>query len=144
MIENTNSPNWLEKFGSLYHQADAVIDEVTGAINSEYEPATRIALEKAVAVITPLLNQLKATTKPDDKSHKEVNKRFIDGYKVFLDSCNYGVEYLNKPSPWNRSVWWITLEKATDKLRDAVACYNACLPATDSELEEEPSAEIQD
>ncbi|MDV2989505.1 MAG: hypothetical protein P3T54_05090 [Dehalogenimonas sp.] len=146
MNENTKDSGWLENFDRIFQQADAVIDEVTLAVNSEDEAATRAALNKAVTVMTPLLAELKDTPKPAGKDLKEVKKRFADGYKVFLDGCNYGVEYLCTPSPWNRSVWWITLEKATDKLHEAVACYKFCRPGTEADTvaEEEPSAEIQD
>lgn len=147
MTENTHDADWLKLFDPVYQQAEAVIEEVTSAVNNEDEAATRAALDKAVAVMTPLLNRLKDTPKPADKELKEVKKRFIDAYKVFLDGCNYGVEYLGKPSPWNRSVWWITLEKATDKLLDARACYRFCLPETASSEdadEDQPPAEIKD
>ncbi|TFG45013.1 MAG: hypothetical protein E4H31_03270 [Dehalococcoidia bacterium] len=133
MIDEKSESAWLEAFIPIHEEASIIVDKVTEAVNSENEQAAAESLKYAIEHLPFILERLKALPKPKDKDIKEIKNSFHNSYKVFLDGCSYGITYLETPSPWNRSVWWITNDVATTKLEEANSLYYYCFPPTDAD-----------
>ncbi|ADJ25837.1 hypothetical protein Dehly_0524 [Dehalogenimonas lykanthroporepellens BL-DC-9] len=128
MSDKFSEKAWLEAFQPIHSRADEIIDEVAQAIERQDETATTVMLEKAVTELTALVGQLKDLPRAPEKQQRNIAGRFQKAYKVFLEGCGYGIAYFQKPSPWNRSVWWLTNDVATEKIRDANSYYCYCYP----------------
>lgn len=128
MTEKHRDSEWIEGFNRLLNNILTHVKEVHDAIKSEDELATTEALKNAQCNTPGILDELKSLPSPKDKKLKDSHKKLKNAVKVFLDGCKYGVEYLEKPTPWNRSVWWITAEIAENKIEEANALFCYCCP----------------
>ncbi|AKG52844.1 hypothetical protein DGWBC_0156 [Dehalogenimonas sp. WBC-2] len=113
-----NETEWLQSFITLHNEAAMYIRKVEEGVNSEDEQATDQALKDAVLGLPAMLVNLKTAPDPKNKEYKDIKKKFQRGLKVFIEGCNYGITYFETPSPWNRSVWWLTAETATKQLKE--------------------------
>ena len=122
-MKNTkNETEWIQSFRAVYKEAAIYTRKVEAGINSEDEQTTVQALKEAVVNLPAILANLKTAPDPKNKEYKDVKKKFQKGLKVFIEGCNYGVAYFETPSPWNRSVWWLTAETATKQLKEVSDC----------------------
>ncbi|MEN8614279.1 hypothetical protein ABFB09_03200 [Dehalogenimonas sp. THU2] len=123
MTDKETPAQWLAVFSAIREDAKRIIQKVDDAVAAENEQATIEALKEAAANFPAVIDRLKAVPDPAEKDLKEIKKKFQAAYKVFFDGLNYGLDYFNVTSPWNRSVWWSTAEVATTKLGEANTAY---------------------
>lgn len=144
MTDKMNEKAWMELFRPIRARAMQIIDEVTAAIEDKDETGTPALLEKAATELTALVARLKELPRAPEKKQRDIAGRYQKAWKVFLEGCGYGITYFQTPSPWNRSVWWLTNDAASEKIRDANNYYRYYYPEKPSKrknAEPGPAAE---
>ncbi len=115
---------WLQAFLPLYEKARPLVQKVGKCVRSEGEKAAVEALKEAVEKLPSILDEMKATPNPKEKELKEIKKKFQKGFQEFIDSCEYGVTYFDKPTRWNQNVWLTTADSAAKKLEEATIRFS--------------------
>ncbi len=127
MTETTSGEgeiSWLQAFLPLYEKARPLIQKVGKSVRSEDEKVAVEALKEAVQKLPSILDKIKSTPNPEEKELKEIRKKFQKGLQEFIDSCKYGITYLDKPTRWNQNVWLTTADSAAKKLEEATTRFS--------------------
>ena len=71
-----------------------------------------------------ILNAMKAIQSPKEKELREIRKIFEKGLKEFVESCDYGIKYFNKPNVFNYTMWMEVANTAAKKMEEATTRFS--------------------
>jgi len=82
------------------------------------------ALKEAKAKMPAILNEMKVIQSPKEKELREIRKIFEKGLREFIESCDYGIKYFNKPNVFNHTVWMEVANTAAKKMEEATTRFS--------------------
>ena len=116
--------DWIEEFLPLYEKARPLIQEVGKSVRQAQEENIVKALKEARAKMPFILNDMKVVQSPKEKELKEIRKIFEKGLKEFIDSCDLGIRYFDKPNVFNHTVWMEVSNTAAKKMEEATTRFS--------------------
>ncbi len=116
--------DWIEEFLPLYEKARPLVQEVGKSVRQAQEENIIRALKEAKAKMPAILNGMKAIQSPKEKELREIRKIFEKGLKEFIDSCDYGIQYFNKPNVFNHTMWTEVANTAAKKMEEATTRFS--------------------
>ena len=117
--------DWIEEFLPLYEKARPLVQEVGKSVRQAEEENIIQALKEAKAKMPPILNAMKAIQSPKEKELREIRKIFEKGLKEFIESCDYGIKYVNKQNAFNYTMWMEVSNSAAKKMEEATTRLNS-------------------
>lgn len=116
--------DWIEEFLPLYEKARPLIQEVGKSVRQAQEENIIRALKEAKANMPAILNAMKSIQSPKEKELREIKKIFEKGLKEFIESCDYGLKYFNKPSVFSHTMWLEISNTAAKKMEEATTRFS--------------------
>jgi len=116
--------DWVEGFLPLYEKARPLVQEVGKSVRQAQEENIIRALKEAKAKMPAILNEMKAIQSPKEKELREIRKIFEKGLGEFIESCDYGIKYFNKPNVFNHTMWMEVANTAAKKMEEATTRFS--------------------
>ena len=116
--------DWIEEFLPLYEKARPLVQAVGKSVRQTQEEDIIRALKGAKANMPTILNAMKAIQNPKEKELREIRKIFEKGLKEFVESCDYGIKYFNKPNVFNHTIWMEIANSAAKKMEEATTRFS--------------------